>query len=263
MDFKIQTLTPVNIGSGEVLSQFSDYVYEDGFVYYLDHDLMLKELLDKSNSEETIDKFVLIVKKQAKGNQKDRFKLKAFLDDAGLDYKKHALKKIAVSDEIKEQIQLHIKSSGLLYIPGSSLKGAIRTALISSLFTDSEDVYKKKKYIGEDIFGRFGDDELKYLLISDTMPFSPKSLGIAKFYKFNLKKSETDIPVIKEVIYPRSSSTFTIKTKAKKGEVKEKHTFLQAKKKDYCWGLLMNTPRKISRLNWNSCRGVITMRCKI
>jgi CRISPR-associated protein Csm5 len=66
MDFKIQTLTPVNIGSGEVLSQFSDYVYEDGFVYYLDHDLMLKELLDKSNSEETIDKFVLIVKNRQK-----------------------------------------------------------------------------------------------------------------------------------------------------------------------------------------------------
>lgn len=245
MDFIIEVLTPVNIGSGEVLSQFSDYVYEDGYVYYLDHDMLLNELLKKPNSEEMIDKFVLIVKNQAKGNLKDRFKLKAFLDDAGLDYKKYsALRKKAVSDEIKEQIQLHIKSGGLPYIPGSSLKGAIRTALISFFFKDSEDIIKKKKYIGEDIFGSFGKDELKYLLVSDTAPFSEENLGIAKFYKFNIKSCKTDIPVIKEVISQGSVSIFTIKTKAKKGEVKEEFNFLQEGKEELLLGIINEYTKK-------------------
>lgn len=49
MECKLEILTAVNIGCGEVLSQFSDYVYDNGFVYYLDHDLLFRELAKNQN----------------------------------------------------------------------------------------------------------------------------------------------------------------------------------------------------------------------
>ena len=85
---------------------------------------------------------------------------------------------------------------------------------------------------------------MKYLCVSDTMPFSEKSLGIAKFNKFNMKKNQSDIPIIKEVISPGSRSTFTIKTKAKKGEIKEKHAFLQAGMESLLLGIINEYTKK-------------------
>lgn len=244
MKLKIEILTAVNIGSGDVFSQFSDYVYDDGFVYYLDHDRLLHELATKPNCDEMIDQFVMIVQNQAKGNTQDRFKLKSFLEGNGLDYKKYTLRKIPVTEEIKEQIQLHIKSGNRPYIPGSSLKGAIRTALISLFFSSEESLKGGKGYIGEDIFGRYGEDVLKYLLVSDTMPFSEDDLGIARFYKINLETHKTDIPVNKEVIKQGSVSTFSIKTKAKKGEISEQFTFLLEDNEEALLGIINNYSQK-------------------
>ena len=73
MECKLEILTAVNIGCGEVLSQFSDYVYDNGFVYYLDHDLLFRELAKKPECDEIIDQFVMIVQKQARGNERNDF----------------------------------------------------------------------------------------------------------------------------------------------------------------------------------------------
>ena len=251
MKFKIEMLTAVNIGSGDVLSQFSDYVYDNGFVYYLDHDLLLQELAKKYDCDEMIDQFVIIVQNQAKGNMQDRFRLKSFLEESGLDYKQYALRKIPVRDEVKEQIQLHIKSGNQYYIPGSSLKGAIRTTLISHLFSSEGNLKGRKGYIGEDISGIFGEDVLKYLLVSDTMPFSEEDLRIARFYKINLETNKTDIPVIKEVIDQGSISTFSIKTKAKKGEIQEKFTFLLEGNEETLLGIINNYTQKNIKIELN------------
>lgn len=251
MKLNLEVLTAVNIGSGDVLSQFSDYVYDNGFVYYLDHDRLLQELATKPNCDEMIDQFVMIVQNQAKGNTQDRFKLKSFLEENGLDYKKYALRKMPVSEEIKEQIQLHIKSGNQPYIPGSSLKGAIRTALISHLFSLEKNLKGRKGYIGEDIFGKYGDDVLKYLLVSDTMPFPEEKLQIARFYKINLKTKKTDIPVIKEVIKRGSVSYFSIKTNAENGEIREKFPFLAEGNEETLLGIINDYTRKNIEIELN------------
>lgn len=251
MKLELEVLTAVNIGSGDVLSQFSDYVYDNGFVYYLDHDRLLQELATKPNCDEMIDQFVMIVQNQAKGNTQDRFKLKSFLEGNGLDYKKYALRKIPVSEEIKEQIQLHIKSGNQPYIPGSSLKGAIRTALISHFFSAEKNLKDGKGYIGEDIFGKYGDDVLKHLLVSDTMPFPEDELRIAIFYKINLKTKKTDIPVIKEVIKRGSVSSFSIKTNAKNGEIREKFPFLVEGNEETLLGIINNYTQKNIEIELN------------
>ena len=229
MEFKLEVISPVNIGNGEVLSQFSDYVYDEGFVYVIDHESLIQELMQGQNGEERLDDFVNIVQNQARGNTRDRFRIKDFFAEASIDFRQCALRKIAVKEEIREQIQLHTKSAGQPIIPGSSLKGAIRTALIVHLFDGEErKIQNKRDYIGEDIFGRFGDDVLKYLHISDTLPFPQEDLGIVKFHNFHLKNNNSDIPIVKEVLIKGSSSSFRIKTTASKREVMEKFPFLQS-----------------------------------
>ena len=123
MRFTLEVITPVSIGSGELLSQFSDYVYDSGNVYYLDHDSLFRALSEQPMGDELIDSFLSVVFAQAGGNMANRFNLKGFLQDAGLDYKEYAVKKIPVSEEVKEQLHLHIKTGGMPYIPGSTLKG--------------------------------------------------------------------------------------------------------------------------------------------
>jgi len=232
MNFKIETLTAVHIGSSEILSQYSDYVYDNGFVYYIDHELLINELAKKPNSEDLLDRFISIVKSQAKESTSDRFRLFNFLKETRLDYKSCALKKVQVNDEIRVEIQRHINTSGQPYIPGSSLKGAIRTALICFFLSVSEVILRKKGYIGEDIFGKFGEDVLKYLHVSDTTPFKSENLAIAKFYKFNLESQKRTIPIIKEVIPKGSVSTFYIATKAQKADVTDRFPFLEEGKED-------------------------------
>jgi len=226
---KLKTLTPVNVGTGETLSQFCDYVYDDGFIYYLDHDLIALELSKRPDGDRLMDEFVATVRNQAGANVQNRFRIKGFLENAGLDFKNFASKRIAVDDEIKEQIQLHIKTGGRPYIPGSSLKGAIRTAIISCFFTKGleKNIKDTKEYIGQDILGRYDEDILKFLQVSDTVPFGEEELDIVKFFRYNLKTNKLDIPVVKEVIPPGKECTFIMGLKAKKGQVDSRFEFLE------------------------------------
>jgi len=227
----LEVITPVSIGSGELLSQFSDYVYDSGNVYYLDHDSLFRALSEQPMGDELIDSFLSVVFAQAGGNMANRFNLKGFLQDAGLDYKEYAVKKIPVSEEVKEQLHLHIKTGGMPYIPGSTLKGAIRTALISHLFSVEDEAVvmqqcQKQGYIGQNYFGSYGDDLLKNLLVSDTEPFQEQDLGIVKFNKYNLAKGKEQLTLVKEVINRGSFSSFTIKTTARKNRLAAKLWFL-------------------------------------
>ena len=47
---------------------------------------------------------------------------------------------------------------------------------------------KTKKNIGEDIFGRYGDDVLKYLHVSDTLPFRQEDLELSNLIFIRTKK---------------------------------------------------------------------------
>jgi CRISPR-associated protein Csm5 len=237
---KLTTIKPVNIGSGETLSQFCDYVYDNGFIYYLDYDLIAQKLSKKPDGEKLIDEFVAIVRAQAGGNVQNRLRIKGFLENTGLDFKNFASKKIAVDDEIKEQIQLHVKTGSRPYVPGSSLKGAIRTAIISYFFTEDleKNIRDTRGYIGQDIFGKINDDVLKFLQVSDTMPLGKEDLGIVKFFRFNLKTDSLDIPIIKEVIPSGKDSTFRIDFKAKKGQVDSKFEFFEEGKGDLLFEII-------------------------
>ncbi len=235
MRVKLIPLFPIHIGTdkAEVLSPLTDYfVDRNGNVCYVDHRKLEKFLA--SRGRDLISRFVDIVQKQDP-NARDKYTVYNFLRDNGEDPYEFVLRRVPVScpDELKtQQIYQTVKNDTRPYIPGSSIKGAIRTALLfhrikgdSSLKAELEEIiFRRKdkkdrreeicKFFGK-ITGSFVDDVFKFLVISDTTCFSEESLKIYHSKRINLRSSRTSIPLNYEAILPNGESVeFFLKTTA-------------------------------------------------
>lgn len=142
----IKTLTPIHIGTGDVLKGNFEYVYfsKTRKIAVIDMEKVLNVM---GNSAEEVDEWVKII-------------------DSGQDLLKHLQKRttnlapeaiasriITVSGKapltentIKEQ--LHLGSQKQATIPGSSLKGSIRTAILTKLILEKPDFVKNDKHLG-------------------------------------------------------------------------------------------------------------------
>lgn len=203
---KLKTLTPVHIGNGEKISSYSDYIYDNGYVYYIDFDILEEYFMKQDNIDGLIDGFVDIVRKQANTNKKEKYRLRNFFEDNRLDYKDFSYNKLSANEEITEQINRAMCSGIKPYIPGSSIKGAIRTAFIYNFFArDKIDLSKildcrnRRPYIGQEILGKFSQDIFKYLKVSDSTLLNKNDLEIIKTQREHFKK-KADIPVNVEAI---------------------------------------------------------------
>ncbi len=112
---KIKILTPVHIGSGDRYMRF-DFMIKDNKVIILDLPSLLRKL------EESGKDVMKII-----GDLRSR---RMELEDLVDDVESLKLKEIPFEGENKREILKHVQSLGKLYIPGSSVKGAIRTALL-------------------------------------------------------------------------------------------------------------------------------------
>jgi len=116
---KIKTLTPVHISSGNKLTGL-DFAVENGRVIVLDTPKLFKALEEKGCD--------LLKAVEDLGTRK--ISLKDLVRDFDLkleDFKRYEAKLVGnVGSEISEQI----KTNEMPYIPGSSIKGAIRTAIL-------------------------------------------------------------------------------------------------------------------------------------
>ena len=127
---KIETLTPIHIGSGNFLRNNSDFVQhidgEDSYIYVIDP----KKILSLIGIEH-LDDWVRLIERN--GDTKD------FVQRMGHNAtpEKYALRtlvnyahSVRPNDTLKECMH---DGLGRAYIPGSSIKGAIRTAILTTL----------------------------------------------------------------------------------------------------------------------------------
>ena len=138
-------------------------------------------------------------------------------------------------------IKRFIHSSGRPYIPGSSLKGAIRTAFVYQLLQTTEngknfvkdlianlqknipDKKKHKKIINNDFkkkLARLLDrsphtDPFKDFLVSDSRFFALEDIEIAPVSRYHLKRLKEDSPSYREIIRPGAITEITLQTKNK------------------------------------------------
>lgn len=134
---KIQTLTPVHTGSGKKYKHHLEFFSEGGYIYIIDPDKIFQRI-----GIEGIEDWVSAINKNSP--------IKEFLKNRKLNYKPEeiSLRKCELSNEIKKEKELHEQLYSPLYgpcIPGSSIKGAIKTALLDYISDNKEFINSKIK----------------------------------------------------------------------------------------------------------------------
>jgi len=201
MNITLETVTPVHIGNGEEWS-FLDYFIENGKVNILNTNAIFESLNDTqiidNLSKEIKEK---IINGQVQINPKEFF-------GKYIDVSKYIIKRIE-SDEIsgKVKIKKFINQQGRYYIPGSSIKGAIRTAYFFDFFDKNidalVDVLENKSEITSDFF--------KYFHVTDSQFISDSKMKIIKTIRHNNEKNKEGIPIYLEGIKEGSIVNFEIK----------------------------------------------------
>lgn len=243
----LTTLSPVFIGSGEELNK-SMYVYNDNEIMIIDEKKLIKELLLRKGLYESF----------LNGCSSGDLNLTNFLEKNLHGYKDIDIYKYKITSysNIKtngkfNNINTFIKSSnGKPYIPGSSIKGAIRTAIIAN-----EIYHNKEKYINffenknypKNFHGKFAKNPIdnlkklenialknifskysnifnenykieispnilfKFLYISDSNEVNLNNLFIGKQHDFSTKGNKlNELPIFMEFIKPETKFNFSI-----------------------------------------------------
>ena len=200
MKYKLEVLSPVHIGSGFNISPV-EYVADDKF-YRIDMDSLFKD--EKFN----IDDFI----ENAKFGS---FYLGKFYGDIAKSHKRYVLEisnsaKKSLTDK-KSEVREFIKTGNGVYIPGSSIKGALRTAILWYILKNDRELYSKmesylesilyssrkppnKKYVDNEIekfvFGKDPKyDLLKALSVSDTDTKSYSALRVENIRTLTTRRS--------------------------------------------------------------------------
>jgi CRISPR type III-A-associated RAMP protein Csm5 len=164
MNIKIETLTPVHIGSGNLLHYNTDFfsvvVQTNGTRYLrVADDRKILDLIGPERLQDwvlsiergqNIKEFMKIYAPNARPVDYSRRKIRFFGDD------------VSKADTLKECIH---NGMGFPYIPGSSIKGALRTAITASLAA----THPRRDYCLKNLKGRYDGSVIeKQLFGSDS-----------------------------------------------------------------------------------------------
>lgn len=234
-EISLESLGPVFVGSGEILKK-SAYIYDrkEGRVYIPDERKMINWIV-ANNLSNSYENFFYYNENKTK-DLYSWFKLNNVLGS----YKKLMKYSMPVGDLSRDKrkglndIQLFIKGGdGKAYIPGSSLKGAIRNILFAEKnrfsnpkyfsdylnkrenikYIERKSVQEDKESFGRKINERDYEDIMKYLLISDSKPISVEDFIIVQKIDKNVKGRESSISTFRECIKPGTKIKFQMKIK--------------------------------------------------
>jgi len=229
---KITSITPVCIGDGQKLSPFSDYKLKNDKLIYLNQETIKQVLKTRPNLIEDFVKGII----SGMDNTGSKFDIESFFYNyAKIDLASLTLKTIDSTAVPKGNKNLYtiIKNAGVHpYIPGSSLKGAVKTALLYSWLRDKNNYWckdylklydkdstgnlskkeednlpKGKKDLEEELNNKFNSFEFA---VSDSDLFPENSMKAIDTKRLHLKEGKFTIPQTWEAIKENSSATFSI-----------------------------------------------------
>lgn len=165
---QVETLTPVHVGSGESHDRL-EYIISGDDIVLVDYRVLIKDPATRKYLSIELDKILLAGSSTVVPSSQNRFNAnrqkKPFLsgtnDNVLIDFQKQVLPQLlkmcpaAVLNRISAttEVRNRLRSEGAVgkgvinslprsgnypYLPGSSIKGALRTALIYSMMTSSE-----------------------------------------------------------------------------------------------------------------------------
>ncbi len=195
--YQLQTLTPVHIGSGETLNQI-DGCYADGRWYHID--------LERVLAHPSTDLNALTSEMSQRQFRWQRYLSHRNIEPSAVSGYSLLCPQSPENVEIREAIKA---IDNRPYMPGSSLKGALRTALLGEILSVNDDVYEKSRDHIETLIDRgprgnprreqparsieqlaFGKDPnhdlLRALQVSDTQPVDSDALEIGLVWTVTL-----------------------------------------------------------------------------
>ena len=220
-NIKLTTLSPIHIGDNDTkkLSSLADFIVENDHIRLIDH-----KKLDKIFEEN--EAFMEDYIKEIRLHKGKTFSLKDFFKrkEYGVDIEE------ILSDEkipiigtfTAKEIQPFISENGKRYIPGSSIKGAVRNAfaykflkqnryLVDNLLNNKNLARDKKPFfnVEKTIFGRNPNYNLfRFVHITDTKPFQKGSSAVYHLNSYNIKKETPGSPINFENIREKVETDF-------------------------------------------------------
>lgn len=238
MTAKLQTfkvalsmLSPVFIGGGEqaTLSPYTDFIQQGNQVIIIDQHKLQNALGIKTD---LIEEFVQGIR-CGFDNNRSVFSLSAFITNRlNLSLSEVEECRLPVEgDTQKNHIRRFIASGGRAYIPGSTVKGAIRTAVLVDwllktnpgkkqlaeirMFVEKKEWSALKRLDpAKECFGSIARDAFKYLRVSDSALFDDTSLSVSEIKRVSIKEQNkhiqrrrADIPMWSEALNQGTEST--------------------------------------------------------
>lgn len=220
---KIETLTSVHIGSGEVLQIGSDFVKGKMGDDYVLAVVSPEKVLNLIGEEHLQDWVVAIERKESTGNVVKRFAPNAKVED----FAKRIVLEWSEAHE-RDTLKEHIHNGqGKPYIPGSSIKGAIRTAILASLADNVNNAERKidasangrikanANKVEKELFGSDpNNDVFRFLQVGDAY-FGDCYTVAVRMVNINERKSkgfwDESKPQLIETLCPEDETVFEMK----------------------------------------------------
>lgn len=213
-------LAPLHISSGKIYSA-KEFIYENKEYYFPDMMQLYQEI--SKNGNVYVDKYEKFLLANMRTNS-PKARLKNFLDDIKLSkrdfggYKinenNHEIEK--KSGQLSEISQFMRDAYGNPYIPGSSLKGAIRTILINEVAS-----LKNEKAINWGSKKNMNYDDLFHeIYVSDGSPLKNSDLIITQKWDLSSREGSLPKPIIvwRESLKPLTVIKFSIQTNSERAK---------------------------------------------
>ncbi len=218
-EIKIETLSPIHIGSGNLLQNNTDFVVlkdgEETNIYVTEE----TKILDLIGSE-NIDNWLLSIERKESTEEL----VKRYAPNSSpTDYSQRQIYCYALNIKADETLKETIHNGqGLPYIPGSSIKGAIRTAVLASLITNVVDKERKIKVKGrvkanlieQELFGKDPNSDIfRFMRVGDVY-FEKNSTIATRMVNLNITHKDNLFdntkPQLIEAIGSSETSKFSL-----------------------------------------------------
>lgn len=176
-NIRLETLTPVHIGSGNELARDIDFFVptednEFDDIYVIDPDRIAQ---DMGGDKNTFAQWAAAIEQGRAVSFLNRF-LKPDKRDT---YTRRRLERVGRNDgEVTVIKECMHDGQGRAYIPGSSLKGALRTALLTHLIQQKSQAEQNRllssafddnKNVEDEILGKMNESLMRFLRVGDTV----------------------------------------------------------------------------------------------
>lgn len=217
---KLEVISPLCIGNGQILSPYTDYVLDEnaGKLYYINKAKINRQL---AANDKLMDTYVYsVANNMDASNTRSEFNFRQFIESSlRMNLVDCSFRVIDSRVVGQKQIYQIIKNADAkAYVPGSSLKGAIKSALLSEYCHSSEGEQLCKNILNSSTVKDISSfvepklDKWAKIGVTDSLTFADKTLGSIETKRLHFRKGDLQIPQVWECIQPGATTEIQLTT---------------------------------------------------